>query len=211
VLKNYKLWLVAAVLLAFAAGMISVVTIRNFSATEKAFATASDITPVTPELNLAPVDVARGNLYPDTVRSETDLMGVIPKGFIPAGTVLRKSMFQPVESAGMSGKLAMLGNDRVAIAIPNDLYTSIAGNLAEGDIVDVYLRPKGTMPELALANVPVLQGATTVMPEGEQTSQGIVLAIPAGELSKILQGMQGDQSMLLVLKPILLQESGQRS
>lgn len=205
-LKNYKLWLVGALFLAFCAGAISVVTVRSFSATEKALAAGTDITPVSLESlnNLNQVDVARGNFYADTIRSTTELMGLIPKGFIPAGTVLRKSMFQPIENAGMSGKLAMLGGDRVAVAIPNDLYTSVAGNLAEGDKVDVYLRPKGSLPTLALEDVLVLQGATTVIPQqqGEQPSQGIVLAVPAMELNKILQGMQGDQSMLLILKPL---------
>lgn len=203
-LKNYKLWLIAAVLLAFAAGAISVATVRSFSATEKALAAASDISPSSPKINLAPVDVARGNLYPDTVRSRADLMGLIPKSFIPAGTILRTSMFQPIENAGMSGKLAILGGDRRAVALPNNLYTSIAGNLAEGDRVDVYLRPKGALPSPTpdLTDVPVLQGAKITVPEqGEQPSQGIVLAVPARELNKILQGMQGEQSMLLVLKP----------
>ena len=204
-LKNYKLWLVGALFLAFCAGAISVVTVRSFSATEKALAAGTDITPVSLESlnNLNQVDVARGNFYADTIRSTTELMGLTPKGFIPAGTVLRKSMFQPIENAGMSGKLAVLGGDRVAVAIPNDLYTSVAGNLAEGDKVDVYLRPKGSLPTLALEDVLVLQGATTVIPQqGEQPSQGIVLAVPAMELNKILQGMQGDQSMLLILKPL---------
>lgn len=197
-LKNYKIWLIGAVLLAFAAGAISVVTVRSFSATEKALAAASDISPSSSEINLTPVDVARGNLYPDVVRSKTELAGFVPKSYIPAGTILRKSMFQPVESAGMPGKLAALGDNRVAVAIPNDLYTSIAGNLAEGNRVDIYLKPKGEMPTLALVDVPVLQGATITVPEqGEQQSQGIVLAVPAEELSKILQ--QGE--LLLVLKP----------
>ncbi|GEM_PF-3351317 len=205
-LKNYKFWLVGAIFLAFCAGAISVVTVRSFSATEKALAAATDITPALPESmgNLNQVDVARGNFYADTIRSTADLIGVIPKGFIPAGTVLRKSMFQPIENAGMSGKLAMIGIDRVALAIPNDLYTSVAGNLDEGDKVDVYLRPKGSMPTLALEDVPILQGATTVIPgQGEQPSQGIVLAVPSGELNKVLQGMQGEQSMLLILKPLV--------
>ncbi len=205
-LKNYKLWLVGAVFLAFCAGAISVVTVRSFSATEKALAAATDITPVSPESldNLNQVDVARGNFYADTIRSTTDLIGTIPKGFIPAGTILRKSMFQPIGNAGMSGKLTLLGTDRVAVAIPNDLYTSVAGNLAEGDKVDVYLRPKGSMPTLALEDVPILQGATTMIPgQGEQSSQGIVLAVPSGELNKILQGMQGEQSMLVILKPLI--------
>ena len=204
-LKNYKLWLVGALFLAFCAGTISVVTVRSFSATEKALAAGTDITPVSLESlnNLNQVDVARGNFYADTIRSTTELMGLVPKGFIPTGTVLRKSMFQPIENAGMSGKLAMLGGDRVAVAIPNDLYTSVAGNLAEGDKVDVYLRPKGSLPTLALEDVLVLQGATTVIPQQvELPSQGIVLAVPAMELNKILQGMQGDQSMLLILKPL---------
>ena len=137
-LKNYKLWLVGALFLAFCAGAISVVTVRSFSATEKALAAGTDITPVSLESlnNLNQVDVARGNFYADTIRSTTELMGLVPKGFIPAGTVLRKSMFQPIENAGMSGSRHARG-DRVAVAIPND-YTLRLREFAEGDKVDVY-------------------------------------------------------------------------
>jgi len=210
--KNYKVWLVASVVFAVLAAVAAVSVVRSYVGAVQVMAAAKDISPgqVVGATQLVPVDVPQGNLYPDAVRGAADVAGMVAKGYVPAGTVLRKSMFAPPQAAGAAGQLALLGGDRLAVAVPNSLYTTVAGVLKAGDRVDIYALVKDGQPEKLISDVLVLQAGTVSTGDGQQQqTPGVVVALTQEELSKVLPHLSGDQARLVfVLKPAEAGEGG---
>lgn len=204
--KNYRAWIVISVALAVLAGVLTVYTVRSYVGTVRVIAVARDIDAgqVVEAGSLVAVDVPKGILYPDAVRSANEVAGMVAKGYVPAGTILRKSLFVPPQAAGAAGRLSTLGGDFLAVAVPNSLYTTVAGVLQPGDRVDIYARAKDNVPPEKLArDIQVLQAGTVTTRDGQQQTQGVVIALKQDELSRILPYLFGDQAKLVfVLKPV---------
>lgn len=204
--KNYRTWIVISVVLAVLAGVLTVYTVRSYVGTVRVMAAARDVNAgqVVEAGSLVAVDVPKGVLYPDAVRNASEVAGMVAKGYVPAGTILRKSLFVPPQAAGAAGRLSTLGGDFLAVAVPNSLYTTVAGVLQPGDRVDIYARAKDNVPPEKLAqDIQVLQAGTVTTKDGQQQTQGVVIALKQDELSRILPYLFGDQAKLVfVLKPV---------
>lgn len=206
-LKNFRYWLLAAVVFAAVAAVGSVQAVRSFAGAVQAVAVKRDVQAgeILTQNDLTLVEQARGTLYGDAVLSPRDAVGMAVRGFLPAGTVLRRSMLVPPQQAGMAGAVASLGPGYVAVAVPNTLGTTVAGTLESGNRVDVYSRASDKEPPVKVASdVLVLRAGAVRTREGEQPTQGVVLAVPEADLPKLLPYVTGgkEASLTFVLKPL---------
>lgn len=211
-LKNYKAWLILTVVLAVAAGALSVWLIRSYVGAVKVASALTDLEAgaVAQARNVTMVDCARGNLYPDAVRNPSEVAGMVTRGFIPSGTILRKSMFMNPQMAGISGQLSALGKEYRAVAVTNTMSTTVAGTVQSGDRVDVYASPKDAATHIKLLDdVLVLQAGSVKTSEGQQQSPGLVLALKdkdAEALIDYLPGGKKEAPLTVVLKPVQTQK-----
>ena len=214
--KNFKYWLLVAAVFAVLAAVGSVQAVRQFAGAVQAVAVKRDVQAgeVLTQNDLVTVEQARGTLYRDAVLSARDAAGMAARGFVPAGTVLRRSMLVPPQMAGVAGSLASLGPGYVAVAVPNTLGTTVAGTLESGNRVDIYSRSGDKEPPVkAASDVLVLRAGVVRTAQGEQPVQGVVLAVPAGDLDKLLPYITGgkEASLTFVLKPLQGAEQRQGS
>ena len=209
--KNYKIWIIMSVTMAVLAGIGAVSAIRAYVDTVEVVAAAREVDAgqMIGANFLVMVDVPRGNLYPDAIYSAGEIAGMVAKGYIPAGTVLRRSMFMPFAAAGVSGQLSVMsentGEKYLAVAVPNSLHTTVAGVLQPGNRVDIHAQARGenSLPELLASNVQVIQAGFTR--DGQQQTQGVVIAVRQEELSRILPHLFGGQ-LVFVLRPVEIVE-----
>lgn len=206
-LKNYKAWLALTILLAAAAGALSVSLVRSYVGTVKVASALTDLDAgsVIRAQNTAQIDCARGNLYPDAVREPREVAGMVARGFIPGGTILRKSMFVPPQMSGVSGRLSSMGRDYRAVAVANTMSTTVAGVVQAGDRVSIYVSSKDASAHVKLLDdVLVLQAGAVETREGEQQTQGLVLALgekDAENLIDYLPGGRKEAPLIFFLKP----------
>lgn len=202
--KSHKFWLAATVILAVAAALIASTILRNYVGVEKVAAVSRDLQPdqVLTDKDLAIAEVVKGNLYSDAVTPQ-QAAGKTAIGYIPNGTILRSSMLQSAP-ATISGKIAALGNDYVAVAILNTLQTSVAGAVNTGDYVDIYAEVPGqgqnaTVTTTLLAKgVLVLQGTTTKNNEQkDQSTQGIIISVGPDDFNNLLPYLSGKNGQLV--------------
>jgi len=202
-LKNYKLWLAVTVVLAAISALVTVSVLQKYTRTACVVIAKTDIesAQVINEKMLVPnKEFPSRGMYPDTVTGVQQVQGMVSKGFIPAGTVLRASMFEPPQSAIMSGKLSALGKEYRAVALPKQLSTTVADTLNEGDTVDMYVRETEN-------GVPVVQKkASDILvvfnKYGEQQSTGVVLAFKENELNEdLILHFFNPGEVMFVLKP----------
>lgn len=207
-LKSYKPWLVLTVFLAIGAGALSVWLVRSYVGTVKVVSALTDLDAgaVIQAQNMTQVDCASGNLYPDAVRDPREVAGMVARGFIPGGTILRRSMFMSPQVAGVSGQLAALGKGYTAVAIPNTMSTTVAGALQSGDRVAVYASPKDAAAHIKLLdNVLVIQAGSIKTNEGQQQSPGLVLALKEKDAETLIDYLPGGKKevpLVVVLKPV---------
>jgi Flp pilus assembly protein CpaB len=199
VLKNYKVFLVLAVISAVITGVLAMSVINNYTGTVKVAIAGHDITEGTQisATDLRFVDYPKGALYNDTVIN-TSIVGQVAKGFIPSGTVLRSSMFSSLQMAGITGKLKSLGNGYYAVSVSSNSDTTVAGTLQNGDRVDIYKVDKDNVSAVA-KNIKVLQ-ATITTSNGEQQSQGVVIAVNSSDLNNVLSAL--NSKLVFVLRPV---------
>ena len=207
--KNYRIWLIMSVTMAVLAGIVAVSAVRSYVDTVKVVATTREVDSgqIVDAGFLTMVDVPRGNLYPDAVYNAGEIAGMVARGYIPAGTVLRRSMFMPLAAAGTAGQLSVMsentGEKYLAVAVPNSLHTTVAGVLQSGNRVDIYTQARGEnpSPELLASNVQVIQAGFTR--DGQQRTEGVVIAVRQQELSRILPYLFGGRGELVfVLRPV---------
>jgi Flp pilus assembly protein CpaB len=195
---NYKLWLVLSVVFALGVAYLSFVLVQNYAGAVKVVIASKDINQndsVSPS-SINFVSYPKSALYKDTVINPAEIAGMIAKGYIPQGTVLRKSMFIPPQMAGMSGQIKLLGDNYYAVAVPSSLNTTIAGTLQPGDYVDIYKNDKANA-NLVLKNVKVMQTPVTQKDGSGNNAQGIVLAIQEQDLNTLLSSMNGNLTFVL--------------
>lgn len=206
--KNYRVWLVFAVILAVLAAAVSIYVVQLHTGVVRVVAVRQDIRAgeVLSPQSLTFVDWPRGAVTPDTLRSPQAAAGMAARGFIPEGTVLHSRMLVPFQQAGMAGSLAALGEEYVAVAVPNTLATTVGGVLESGNRIDVYAKPseKALVPEKIASDVLVLRAGTVQTPQGEQQAPGVVLALSPGDLERLLPHLTDgkEASLLFVLKPL---------
>lgn len=215
-MKNFKYWLLVAVVFAVLAAVGSVQAVRQFAGVVQAVAVKRDVQAgeVLTQNDLVMVEQARGTLYKDAVLLARDAAGMAARGFVPAGTVLRRSLLVPPQMVGVAGSLTSLGSGYVAVAVPNTLGTTVAGMLESGNRVDIYSRSSDKEPPVkAASDVLVLRTGVVRTAQGEQPVQGVVLAVPAGDLDKLLPYITGgkEASLTFVLKPLQGMEQQQDS
>jgi Flp pilus assembly protein CpaB len=128
--------------------------------------------------NVGPGKTPRGALQSDTVINPSDLAGMAAKGYIPAGTVLRKSMFQPMSEAGVPAKLATMPG-KVAIALPADINVTVGGVIKPGDRVTIKASEKGRT-EILVSEATVL-----TVPQKGSKDDAITIAVTPRESQTI--------------------------
>lgn len=189
-MQNYrKSFMIFVILAAFAA--IAAAYGYNSTAGEVSVVVAKSNIKLDQEAagNLISSKIPRGALQMDTVRQPTELEGYSARGFIPAGTVLRKSMFQL--GGGVSAKLKP---DQVAIAVPTNLDTTCAEKLSPGNHVNIRIANKQgdtvTCQEIA-DNVEVIS----------VNEKGVVLAVDKSYANSFILGKS--QTVVLEILPSL--------
>lgn len=144
--------------------------------------------------NVGAGQVPRGALQGDTVRDLSEINGMVAKGFIPQGTVLRKSMFQSVQSAGVAARLlAMPG--RVALAVQSSIDTTVGGSVKAGSEVAVYSLTKNG-PVRLVERAPVLSA-----PEKGAQGGAVLLALTPQEAELILRAQGNREQLSFYLHP----------
>lgn len=202
-LRNYKLWLVVTVMLAAMSALTTVGVLQKYTQTACVVMAKADIESaqvINEKMLVSNKEFPVRGMHSDTVTGVQQIQGLVSKGFIPARTVLRTSMFEPPQSAVMSGKLSAIGKEYRAVALPKQLSTTVADTLNEGDTVDMYVRKTEN-------GVPVVQKkASDILvvcnKYGEQQSAGVVLAFKESELNEdLLLCFFNPGEVMFVLKP----------
>lgn len=138
-----------------------------------------------------------GSLKLDSVRNIGEIRGMIAKGFIPAGTPLRKSMFISASGAGVAARLSAMDGNKVAIAMPDTVDTSIGKALKKGDKVAVNGTTKaGTRTVLC----PVADVLEVVDKDNGITA--VILALTPTEAEQIAAARASSQSVWCELLPV---------
>ncbi|MGE5372397.1 MAG: SAF domain-containing protein [Solirubrobacterales bacterium] len=114
----------------------------------------------------------------------------ITRGFIPAGTVLRKSMFLP---AGQAGAAAQLSPGTVAIALDADIHTTCADEIRNGSFVTVFSARGGS--------VNVITEKTRVLSISKER-KAVVLELTPEAAHLMAAERQGHGQIVLCLLPL---------
>lgn len=206
-MRGYRVMMILAVVCAVAAALLSVRTIQAYVGQVKVIAAAKDLSPdqVITANDLQWVTLPKGAVYRDAVESPVQAEGYVARGFAPDGTVLRQSMLEPGYEAGIPGRLAQLsqgGARYFAVALPENIFTTVGGQVHTGDRVDIYLT-KSAIP--LASDVVVLDGMSTTINQKADPQQGIVVAVTRQEQISLLpcltQGSNPEGSLVLVLRP----------
>jgi Flp pilus assembly protein CpaB len=139
--------------------------------------------------NVSVAKLPKGALQPDSVGDPMRLAGMAAKGFIPAGTPLRMSMFAETPKAGPAARLSP---GMVALALQADG----AAGLRQESRVEVWLLGRGKdgpVAQMAAASARVLQ------PPGEGKS--LVLEVSPQEREALLRGLAAGLKAYVVALP----------
>jgi len=194
-MKNYKLFFIGTVVFALIAAAIFAYGYNNVNRMVNVAVAGTDIHPdetATPQ-NVVLGKTPRGALQSDTILKPSELANMCAKGYIPAGTILRKSMFQPVAKAGIPAKLAAM-KGRVALAIPSDIETTVGETIRPGDAVDIMASVKGQTVKVGTD--------VTVLAVPREESKAVVLAVTPKEADNILSAQSDGKSIALLLLPV---------
>lgn len=166
-MKNYKTFFAAAILFAILTAIVAAYGYNTIAGVVDVVVAKRDIKAdetMQPEA-LGYGKTPKGAILNDTVKNPAELQGMIAKGYIPAGTVLRKSMFQTVTTAGARAKLKP---GYVALAFNKDLDTSCSDQILPNSSINIKSFNKdGTVVDVASEMQVICV-----------TEKGIVLAIP---------------------------------
>lgn len=182
------------VVFAALAAITVVYTINNVAGMVPVAVAKGDIysdTAVSPD-NVGQSKVPRGAIQVDTVRDPIQLQGMSAKGYIPSGTVLRKSMFQSINSAGAVARLS-LKPGYVALALQPDLDATCGGEVKPGCLVNVKcVRKDGSVQKIA-DSVDVLSAP--------EKSKGVVIALTETDADRLLAERPNSTVVLELLPP----------
>ncbi|MTI84392.1 MAG: hypothetical protein FH756_10905 [Firmicutes bacterium] len=195
-MRNYKLFFIASV--AFAV-MVAALAAYGYNSVAGMVPVVISSTSIAPDemvtgKNVMPGRTPRGALKMDTIRDSRQLAGMTAKGYIPQGTVLRESMFQPISNAGVPAKLSLL-NGRVAVAVPADIYTTVGNSLKEKNTVSVRASKEGITREL------IKKATVLAIPKKGGVKGAVVLAVTPDEADAILSAQSAGESLAMHLNP----------
>lgn len=179
--KNYRMFFIATVILAVAAALVGA----------HGYNTVAKMVPVvvaTQDINTDEIPTNKfvtmgkepaGSLRQDTVTRYEQLQGLVAKGYIPAGTPLRTSMFQPASGSGIAAKLATLGSGIVAVAVAPSIDSTVGNAVKRGDRVTIKATFKGGAVSLLAPNAEILD-----VP-GKNGINAVLVAVAPGEAERI--------------------------
>lgn len=174
-LKNYKTFFAAAVLFALLTAIVAAYGYNSMAGTVGVIVAKQDITAdkqLLPE-QIGASQTPRGAVQVDTINNAALLEGKVAKGFIPAGTVLRSSMFQSVSTAGVRAKLKA---GYVALALDKTIDTSCSDQIAVNSKVNIKSFTKEGTIENVATDIEVIA----------VTEKGMVLAMPVDLSDKLI-------------------------
>jgi hypothetical protein len=197
-LKNYRIMLGIALLLFIITMIFSARFYRQLSSSQVVIKATKDMTSgqqVTEDL-LKPAENF-GTLPADVVMQKDEIAGLYPKGFIPADTVLRKSMFQDKNSGiGIEGELKNLPG-LWAVSFSADIYTTVGGNIVNGSSVVVYLIDTSeTRSEKVGEGIKVLSAASQ-----DSTQKSVTLALKPEQSDRVAECLARGCTFLFALQP----------
>lgn len=149
------------------------------------------------ETNVAIGKEPAGSLKDDSVRSVSELKGMVAKGYIPDGTPLRRSMFMTSAGAGVAARLGALDGNLVAIAVPESVETSVGSSLKRGDKVTVKGATRAGAKETLSPKAEVLD-----VPDKETGVTAVLLALSPAEAERIAQARATSQTVWCELLPV---------
>lgn len=213
IFKDYRLWLVAAAAFSLLGGAAAV-TGYNYSLQAKTVCVAG--TPIEQNQAVKPGDlikreIPRGNVYQDAVSDPAQVRGLVARGYIPAGTVLRLSMLTPAAAASPAGQIGVIGDGYRGVPIPASVFTTVAGAVCPGDRVDIWAMPFDARAQVQTpsgplaADVLVIQGAKLEAKDGQgtQNSQGVIVALTEEQFRAVYPYLvHQPPALLCVVKPV---------
>jgi len=195
-LRNYKIFFIASVIFALLAAALAAYGYNSVAGMVPVVVSSTNIAPdeVVTGKNVIVGRTPRGALQGDTIRNINQIAGTAAKGYIPQGTVLRKSMFQPIDSAGVPAKLSLL-DGRVAVAVSADIYTTVGNSLKAQNTVSVRASKEGTTREL------IKEATVLAVPEKSGSKGAVILAVTPVEADAILSARSAGESLAMHLNP----------
>lgn len=201
--QNYRKFFFLALVLALVAAGIAGYAWHTMMSMIPIAKAGADILPeqqTTPQ-NVIPGRELKGSLHADTVKDPIELKDMVAKGFIPAGTTLRKSMFQPVSATGVAARLEP---GQVAVAVPANIQSTCGGTVKKGSQVDLLVTSK-TATEVVGHRITVLD--VTVKKDGGSDS-AVILALTDQQGKLLTSTMSKGSSPVLFLRPVINKEVG---
>ncbi len=177
--KNYRVYFIGSLIIAIVVALLAAYAYNTVA-------------------KMVPVAVAARDIRADETPTEKSVvMGNEP---IPAGTPLRKSMFQPVNGAGVAARLGAMGSNLVAVAVAPSADTTVGNTIKRGDKV-IVKAAKAAAVEMISQSAEVLDLPVS----GNDSKNGInavVLAVPVTEADKIVTAKVNGFTVYCELLPI---------
>lgn len=200
--KNYRVYFIGSLIIAIVVALLAAYAYNTVAKMVPVAVAARDIradeTPT--EKSVVMGNEPAGSLKPDSITNIAELKSTVAKGFIPAGTPLRKSMFQPVNGAGVAARLGAMGSNLVAVAVAPSADTTVGNTIKRGDKV-IVKAAKAAAVEMISQSAEVLD-----LPVSSNDSKNginaVVLAVPVTEADKIVAAKVNGFTVYCELLPI---------
>jgi len=198
-LKNYRAFFIAAVVCAVLAALVGAYGYNTVAKMVTVTVASRDILAdeLVSDRNASYGKEPVGSLKPDSIKNINEVKGMVAKGFIPAGTPLRKSMFISVAGAGYAARLGALDGNLVALALPESVDTSVGKAIKRGDKVTVKGSSKNGSNQLMAQKAEVLD-----IPNKNTGVNAVVLALSPEEADKIALAKSQGYTIYCELLPV---------
>lgn len=197
--KKYKLFFIVGIVCAVGAALVGVYAYNTVTKMVPVIVATQDIqgdeAPASKTVAMGKEPVGSLNRSDAVTRFE-ELKGQVAKGYISAGSALRKSMFMPVQGAGLAARLGSLGDNMVAISVPPTASITVGNGIKRGDTVAVKdLEKDGSIQELSLS-AKVLD-----IPNSKTGTNAVALAVTVEEANKISKAKESGLPVWCELLP----------
>ncbi len=198
-MKNYRIFFVAAVVCAVLAALVGVYGYNTVAKMDNVVIASRDIIAdeTASDGNITVGKEPAGSLKADSVQNINEIKGMVAKGFVPAGTPLRKSMFMQSSGAGAAARLSAMEGNKVAIALPDTIDTSVGKALKKGDKVAVKGATKAGAKTVLCAAADVLEVVNK-----EKDIIAVILALTPTEAEQIATARATNQIVWCELLPV---------
>ncbi|MEW5954642.1 MAG: SAF domain-containing protein [Bacillota bacterium] len=203
VFRNYKAMLIIAAVCGILAAVVAANEWKKITGTKDVLVAAVEIQPGK-ELTSKEVAIEPKNekdLPSDKISDLTELEGKAPRGVIPLGTVLRQSMFQPIEQFGAEGMLREHPG-RKAVAFQMDIETTVGGQIKQGSAVDIHAiiaSAAGEKKSVVAEKAPIL---VISLPSAENKNSGaVIVALTPQEIDMLVRTSAESAKYKFVLLP----------